>query len=299
MGETDYGALFGVDLGESDTADSGEEVTDTPEEGADGAKEQEVTAPDESAADDNADTPAQTDDDNSRFAAARRKAEAERDAAVNKARTEAQTQADEYINGVIAGLGMVNPYTKKPITNKAEYDAYKQQFDIDKRAKVIKDSGMSDEEFKNFVAELPEVKAAREQKEAAEREMKSVREEKAKALVDGQIAEIAKLNPDIKSISDLKNMPSYQRFYDLVKKGNTLVDAYKLANMEDIMASGLTATKQAAINAVSGKNHLDRTTTRGAGAVSVPRDIADAYRAFNPDATDAEIQAHYQKYKKK
>ena len=183
MGETDYGALFGVEIETADTADSAEEVTDTPEEGADGAKEQEVTAPDESAADDNADTQAQTEDDNSRFAAARRKAEAERDAAVNKARTEAQTQADEYINGVIAGLGMMNPYTKKPITNKAEYDAYKQQFDIDKRSKIIQGSGMSEDEFKNFVADLPEVKAAREQKEAAEREMQSVRESTPAALI--------------------------------------------------------------------------------------------------------------------
>ncbi len=298
MGETDYGALFGVELDAADTAESTEEVTDTPEE-AQGENEQEVTDPDESAETDSADTKAQSSEENSRFAAARRKAEAERDAAVQQAKTEAQTHADEYINGVIAGLGMVNPYTKKPITNKAEYDAYKQQFDIDKRSRILESSGMSEEEFKNFVSELPEVKAAREQKEAAEREMKSVREEKAKALVDGQIAEIAKLNPDIKSVADLKNIPNYQRFYDLVKKGNTLVDAYKLANMEDIMASGLSATKQAAINAVSGKKHLDRTTTRGAGAVSVPRDIADAYRAFNPGATDAEIQAHYNKYKQK
>lgn len=299
MGETDYGALFGVELDGSDAEETAETVEQTAsEDDADGENEQEVTDPDESAENDNAEN-VQSAEENSKYAAARRKAEAERDAAVQKAKDDAQAEADKYIDGVIAGIGMMNPYTKQPITNRAEYDAYKQQFDIDKKSRILKGSGMSEEEFKQFVADLPEVKAAREQKEAAEREAQTAREIKAKAMIDEQIAEIGKLNPDIKSVGDLKNIPNYQRFYDLVKKGNTLTDAYKLANMEDIMASGITATKQAAINAVTGKKHLDRTTTRGAGAVSVPRDVAEAYRAFNPDATDAEIQAHYNKYKQK
>lgn len=299
MGETDYGALFGVELDTGGGEDAADEVTeDTADENAEGENEQEVTDPDESEGGDNAGV-GQSSDENSKYAAARRKAEAERDAAVKKAQDDAKAEADKYIDGVIASIGMVNPYTKQPITNRAEYDAYKQQFDIDKKSRVLKGSGMSEEEFKQFVSDLPEVKAARKEKEAAEAEARAVKEEKAKAMIDEQIAEIGKLNSDIKSIADLKKAPNYQRFYELVKKGNTLVDAYKLANMEDIMASGLTATKQAAINAVSGKKHLDRTTTRGAGAVTVPKDIADAYRAFNPDATDAEIQAHYNKYKQK
>lgn len=299
MGETDYGALFGVELDSGSSDNTADVVTeDTADENAEGENEQEVTDPDESESGDNA-AVGQSSEENSRYAAARRKAEAERDAAVKKAKDDAKAEADKYIDGVIASIGMVNPYTKQPITNRAEYDAYKQQFDIDKKSRVLKGSGMSEEEFKQFVSELPEVKAAREEKEAAEKEARAVREEKAKAMIDEQITEIGKLNSDIKSIADLKKAPNYQRFYELVKKGNTLVDAYKLANMEDIMASGLTATKQAAINAVSGKKHLDRTTTRGAGAVTVPKDIADAYRAFNPDVTDAEIQAHYNKYKQK
>lgn len=299
MGETDYGALFGVELDSGSGDNTADVVTeDTADENAEGENEQEVTDPDESESGDNA-AVGQSSEENSRYAAARRKAEAERDAAVKKAQDDAKAEADKYIDGVIASIGMVNPYTKQPITNRAEYDAYKQQFDIDKKSRVLKGSGMSEEEFKQFVSELPEVKAAREEKEAAEKEARAVREEKAKAMIDEQIAEIGKLNSDIKSIADLKKAPNYQRFYELVKKGNTLVDAYKLANMEDIMASGLTATKQAAINAVSGKKHLDRTTTRGAGAVTVPKDIVDAYRAFNPDVTDAEIQAHYNKYKQK
>ena len=50
--------------------------------------------------------------------------------------------------------------------------------------------------------------------------------------------------------------------------------------------------------AADSKNHLIKTGTRGSGAVTVPPEIKEQYRLFNPDATDAEIQAHYSKYHK-
>jgi len=84
-----------------------------------------------------------------------------------------------------------------------------------------------------------------------------------------------------------------------VKKGNNLVDAFKLANYDTLTSSTAAASRQAAINAAQSKQHLSQTTTRGAGAVSVPADVKEAYRAFNPNATDAEIQQHYNKYVKK
>ena len=94
-------------------------------------------------------------------------------------------------------------------------------------------------------------------------------------------------------------MDTYPQFYELVKRGNTLIDAYKLANFDTLTRSAAQATRQAAINSVQSKRHMSQTTARGAGAVAVPGDVKEMYRALNPGATDAEIQAHYNRSHKK
>lgn len=117
--------------------------------------------------------------------------------------------------------------------------------------------------------------------------------------VDEQLKEIGKLNPNIRELKDLAAMETYPKFYELVKKGNTLVDAYRLANFEALTSSAAAATRQAALNNLQGKQHMGQTKERGAGAVSVPAEVKEMYRALNPGATDAEIQAHYNRSHKK
>nr|DAL51635.1 MAG TPA_asm: hypothetical protein [Caudoviricetes sp.] len=286
--------------------------------GAQGAKEQEAAEP---AGEENQDTDAavqeepaaggdehsetgkeakrvQDDARNAEFAAARRKAEAERDAAVEKAKADAQEEARKIIDEAFSRSGLMNPYTKKPITSKAEYDEYKQRYDEERKARVMKKSGMSDEEFEAFVNDLPEVRQAKEAQQAAERAQQEANEAQAKVRVDEQLREIGKLNPNIRELKDLAAMETYPRFYELVKKGNTMVDAYRLANFDALTSSAAAATRQAAINSMQGKQHMGQTKERGAGAVSVPADVKEMYRALNPGITDAEIQTHYNRSKR-
>ena len=49
---------------------------------------------------------------------------------------------------------------------------------------------------------------------------------------------------------------------------------------------------------MQGKQHMGQTKERGAGAVSVPADVKEMYRALNPGITDAEIQTHYNRSKR-
>lgn len=241
----------------------------------------------------------QTPEQNAQFAAARRKAEAERDAAIAKARQEAQAEAQRTIDEAFRNSGLTNPYTKKPITTKAEYDEYRARFEAEKKARILKKSGMSDEEFKQFVEGLPEVKQAKEAQAAAETAARQAREQQAKLKVEEQLKEISALDPTIKELKDLAKMETYPKFYELVKRGNSLTDAFKLANYDALTGRAAAASRQAAINSAQGKQHLSPTTQRGAGAVSVPADVKAEYLAFNPDATDAEIQQHYNRYMKK
>ena len=174
-----------------------------------------------------------------------------------------------------------------------------ERYDEERKAQVVKKSGMSDEEFSKFVSELPEVKAARQAQEAAQAAARQAQEQQAQARIDEQLKEISALDPSITKLEDLQGMKNYSQFYELVKRGNTLVDAFKLANYDTLTRNTAAAARQAATNAARGKEHLTQTATRGAGAVSVPNDVRETYRTFNPDATDAEIQQHYNKYVKK
>ena len=173
--------------------------------------------------------------------------------------------------------------------------------DVMNRAGTISyhaDKDAGDEEFKQFVEGLPEVKQAKEAQAAAETAARQAREQQAKLKVEEQLKEISALDPTIKELKDLAKMETYPKFYELVKRGNSLTDAFKLANYDALTGRAAAASRQAAINSAQGKQHLSPTTQRGAGAVSVPADVKAEYLAFNPDATDAEIQQHYNRYVK-
>lgn len=311
MGEIDYGALFGIDATGAEEQDVADPAADTTAQGeneqdvADPAEQNTENTPADGAAEGGKDSSeeegetGQNAEQNAKFAAARRKAEAERDAAVEKAKAEAQAEAARVINEAFKNSGLVNPYTKQPITTKEEYDAYRERFDAEKKKAVMRKSGMSDADFDAFVQNLPEVREAREAKEQAEQAKREAQRAAAKVKVDEQLKEIGALDPTIRSMEDLAKMPTYAKFYELVKKGNTLTDAFKLANYDALTKGAAAGARQAALNAAQGKQHMGQTQTRGAGAVSVPAEVMEQYRAFNPDATEAEIRAHYAKNHRK
>ncbi len=276
----DYGALFGPEGTETEGAGENERTAaesavteDTTAEGTEEETEEETADASGDAGEGGQSTggKAQTPEENSRYAAARRKAEAERDLAVQKAREETRAEIKRELEESLRALGLKNPSAKEPA------------------AAMLAER-----------AERPEQAKLAEQAEQAERAKLAQRAmaERAMAEIERQIGEIRELDPSITSLADLKKMDSYGRFYELVKRGNTLTDAFKLVNMDRLTAKAGEAAKQAALNQVASKAHLDRTVTRGAGSVAVPADVIAEYRAFNPDAADAEIRAHWAKYKK-
>lgn len=285
--ENDAGLEAKQTGGETGKRTEEKEENDTGRENSETGKEQE---PEQSK---------QTAAQNAAFAAARRKAEAERDAAVQKAKEDAQEEARRIIEEAFTASGLKNPYTQQPIKTKEEYDAYKKRYDEERKERIQKKSGLTEEEFNAFVNDLPEVKQAKQAKAEAEKAQREANEAQAKAQVEEQLKEIGKLNPSIRELKDLAGMETYPKFYELVKKGNTLVDAYRLANFEALTQGTAAEARQAAINNLQGKQHMGQTQARGTGAVSVPAEVKEMYRMLNPGATDAEIQAHYNRSRKK
>lgn len=292
MEDINYGELFGVDTGVNEQ----ESAEPAAAEETQGATEQEVAAP---AGEPDTQTGKQSAEDNAKYAAARRQAEAERDAAIEAAKRNAQEEAQRTIDEAFATAGLVNPYTGNKITSKAEYDAYKAQYDAAKRDSILSKTGMSGEEFDGYVDSLPAVKQAKEAEARANRAEAEAREAKARADIDGWIKEISALDPAVKSLEDITKQENYQTVYDYVKKGLNLTEAYKLANYDRIGAKQTAAAKQAALNAAGSKAHMTGTKSRGQGSLSVPSDEMAMFRLFNPNATDAEITEYYNKAHKK
>lgn len=287
MSDIDYGAVFGIDTGANEPApaqqDDGTTVaentanTDTGSETENdaGAKETEVAE--------------QSAEENAKYAAARRKAEQDAEARIAEARQQAQRSLDE----AIAAMGQTNPYTGKAVTTKAEWDAWKAQEAQEKSKEVAESAGMSAAEFDNFVQNLPVV---RDYRQAAEK----LRQDDQKRMLADQIAEIGKLDPSIKTVEDLVKRPEYRQIYAKLQNNRDLsvVEAFKLVNYETLTQNAAAASRQAALNAAASKDHMAPTQTRGSGAITVPADVKNMYRLYNPEATDAEIQAHYAKFHK-
>lgn len=303
--EIDYGAVFDVEVPETTTGAEETEAAepsenDTTTAAAQGAEEQEAAAPaveeTEESEQPQAEAPEQepkTDRD-AQFAAARRKAEAERDAAIAQAKEDAQKQVDEFFKT----SGLMNPYTGQPITTRAEYEAYRERFEADQKAKLMEKAGITQEEFQAFVQGLPEVRAARQAKAEAEAAARQAREQEAKARVDEQLRQIQAIDPTVKELGDLAKLDTYPKLYDMVKRGYSILDAYRLANYDTLTQRAAEASRKAAINSVQSKQHLKATESRGGGAIPVPDSVLEEYRVLNPGATKEEIQKHYQSYMK-
>lgn len=304
MNDIDYGAVFGVEDPDTTTIAEGAEVTEPAEPSAEseptdhraGAEAQEAAAP---AGDDTkAQEPGKEGkaEEDARFAAARRRAEADRDAAIAKARADVEAQAQKSIDQFFRNSGLVNPFTKAPITTRDEYTAYRQQYQEHQKQNVLQKTGMTQEEYKAFVDNLPEVRAAREAKAAADQAAMEAREQQARSKVEAQLKEIQGMDPAIKTLQDLSKMETYPKLYDMVKRGYSIVDAYKLANYDALTNRAAEASRKAAVTAVQSKQHLTTTKSRGDGAVSVPESVLEEYRVLNPGASREEIQKHYQRY---
>ncbi len=324
--KTDYNALFGTGKPEAEEGVKEEERTDSDRAaesvesaahgGAGRAHEERTPETIEAAADGGEKktvaserkepeaaqrTPRQSAEENARYAAARRKAEAERDLAVRKAREDAMAEIRAELSELLGKLGSpggVHPETVRPETSEGDKPAARgEAFAEESR------TGASAAASVPPAAEQPRSGGAAGSGDPA----RVLRE------LDRQMAEIAAIDPTVRTLDDLRRMENYPRFRELVRRGNTLADAFRLASLDRrdraagsafsprINASGAAMAaqaKQAALNQINSKAHLDRTTTRGAGAAVVPADVAAQYRAINPEATEAEIRAHWAKYKK-
>lgn len=236
----------------------------------------------------------QAPDKNAAFAEVRRKAEAE---AKIKAAQEAQRMAAVEVDKAFADMGLLDPYTNKIITSKKEYDAYKARHSSETISKELGKAGISREAIDAIIETHPAVIKAKEAAEGFETAKRQQQDTAAKVHLDSQLKEISSIDPDIKGIEDLMAQPNYETIRGYVRKGLSIVEAYKLTNMDKLSGKTAAAATQAVYNKVASKDHLTSSAARGQGEIPVPKGVMEQYRKLTK-LSDKEIREHYAKQTK-
>lgn len=231
----------------------------------------------------------QSAEDNARFAAARRRAEAQFNQRIQQER---QAAKDEMVRQMYEG--QLDPYTNKPITSEADLQAYRQAYQREQEQLTrnqMQQAGIDPDILDRMIENNPKVKRAEQltaQFEAAEGERK----------MDEAIKEISHLDPSITDVAALANHPNAPVFNEYVNRGYSLVDAFRLANFDQLTGKRAAAAKQQAMNNVNGKSHLTTTAGNAGGddIVIDPQEMQMMKHAF-PNLTHAQLVAKFKKYK--
>ena len=104
----------------------------------------------------------------------------------------------------------------------------------------------------------------------------------AEAMIQRDVAEVSKYDPNIKGVQDLLELPNFPEILDRVNRGASLVDAYKMVNFDNFMQHTNDAARQQAINQMRGKSHLQSQgsgVATGSDDVDVPAEIMSRWKS--------------------
>jgi len=218
----------------------------------------------------------------------------DRNAAFARVRREAEAKANRRMSALDAEVaerfkGFTNPITGQPITTAKEYfDALDAQNQVDTQ-RTLAEKGLDPKLIDNAVNNNPAIKAAN--LILQQERLKSVQ-----TYLDEQVAEVGKIDPDIKTAQDIEKSERYSEVLRYVKENHlSIVDAYKLTYADKLNERKTAAVKQQAINNAKSQQHLTATegNTKSSDLKEVPSSVIEQWRMFFPDKTDAQIRELY------
>lgn len=239
----------------------------------------------------------QSAEERHRFAEQRRQAERESYKAQLKQELEAEHQ--KQMDEVIASMGKVNPYTRKPIKTYAEMQEYNNEQAKRRREAEISKLGISRETLDALIEEHPAVKAAREATGQLEQSKLAFEQARMNEEVRAELAAIQKIDPNIKSAGDLMAHEKYSEVKKLIQEnGHSISEAFKIATEEDRSRLQNERVRQAAAQTAAGKSHLTAMQSTGATApqVTVPDAVMKNYLKQNPKMTPAQAKEKYARF---
>lgn len=240
---------------------------------------------------DGIESPAQTPEEDSKYAAARRRAEAEwgQRLEAEKARFQAEKDALAAQTWQMAYGNQPSPYIGRVPKTAQEVALHNEAAQRDR----LTQAGIDPNILNQYIEQLP---AVRQAKEFEERQ----RQEQVNRHIDSSLKELQRVHPEIKGFEDVEVLPTYPQIMEKVKRGYSLLDAYELANKDNIIAQRAAAAKQKAINDAAGKGHLVP-TTGGVGAVlpEIPKSEYGLWQDSFPNDTPEKLKQRYHNAQKR
>ena len=118
-------------------------------------------------------------------------------------------------------------------------------------------------------------------------------------ILNNEINLISKMDPSIKSLDDLANIPEYDVLMDkAINRGYSLSDAFKVVAFDRVVESAVSNGKSAVISNLNSKSHIKTTTGAGADEIIVPKEVLATYKKNMPEMTEEEIKKNYAKFMK-
>jgi len=273
-------SLFDLDLqffaDEEEASVEMEETADLPDEEdeiEDESEEEEET--EEETEEPEEEQPDFKDEENARYAAIRRKAEAD-----------AKAKADARIAQICKGV--VHPATGRPITTLEEYEDALYVQDKMARDKALQEKGVDPRIIDQAIQNNPVVRQAQALMEQTQTMQSMTR-------LQNELAEISKLDPSIQTWDDIRNLPTVGEIQAKVAQGWSLLDAFKTAEFNNLLAKGKAGAKQSAINAQRGKAHLQGVDSLAeeSDEVEIPKAEYAALKQVYPNKTGKELKKLY------
>jgi transcriptional regulator of met regulon len=210
----------------------------------------------------------QSDEENARYAAIRRRAE-------DEARRRYANEMNA-MNQQIAAMcqGVTHPITGQPITNMRDYVDALQIQQRQAQEQELQEKGIDPGLIDRMISQNPVVMQAKQV-------IEQTRVTEANNAIHNDLAEISKIDPNIRTINDLAALPNFPVMLDRVARGANLVDAYKMVNFDAFMQHTNDAARQQAINQMRGKSHLPSQSTgvsTGNDDVEVPAEIMSSWK---------------------
>ena len=217
-------------------------------------------------------------------------------AAVQQALQQREQEYAEQQELFFRQAGLVNPFTKEPITNMDEFRAWRDEQNNQRIQLELASGKFTKETLNELIEQHPAVQAARQAQADQERQAQAQQEEAFRQKVEQQLIEIRKTDPSITKLSDILEKPYGTAFYEAVKRGNNFADAFYLATRGQKQEEIAEAARQSAMNNLNGKKHLKPTSFGGKAGATVTAEEREMFRLYNPNASDEEIQKYKNKY---
>lgn len=213
-------------------------------------------------------------DMNAIFANARRRAEAEFKKKQEARDAEYARRFGQY----------VNPETGQPIRSEADYlEAWDAQERVNAK-KELETAGVNPQMIERLVENSPRMREA-------ERMLADYQRQQVEQLINNDVAELNKLDPNITS---LETVPP-EVMQNAHAKGISLLLAYKDLYFGKVSAQQTSAIQQRTINQIAGKSHLAPVVgvAQKDNLVEIPADKLASWKRLYPNLTAAELKKKY------